>query len=99
MSRTFNNVLDKHEMVCYYVPTRHICCIGGEQRMKISVLKIETLLAEKSMTKADLANRCGISRQNVSTLIRRGTCEPRTAGTLASGLGVEVREIIEKEAT
>ena len=41
--------------------------------MKISVLKIETLLAEKSMTKADLANRCGISRQNVSTLIRRGT--------------------------
>lgn len=66
--------------------------------MKISVLKIETLLAEKSMTKADLANRCGISRQNVSTLIRRGTCEPRTAGKLASGLGVEVREIIEKEA-
>ena len=61
MSRTFNNVLDKHEMVCYYVPTRHICCIGGEQRMKISVLKIETLLAEKSMTKADLANRCGIT--------------------------------------
>ena len=57
--------------------------------MKISVLKIETLLAEKSMTKADLTNRCGISRQNVSTLIRRGTCE----------LGVEVREIIEKEAT
>ena len=46
-----------------------------------------------------LANRCGISRQNVSTLIRRGTCEPRTAGKLASGLGVEVREIIEKEAT
>lgn len=67
--------------------------------MKISVLKIETLLAEKNMTKADLANRCGISRQNVSTLIRRGTCEPRTAGKLASGLGVEVREIIEKEAT
>ena len=66
--------------------------------MKISVLKIETLLAEKSMTKADLANRCGISRQNVSTLIRRGTCEPRTAGKLASGLGVEVREIIERPA-
>ena len=62
--------------------------------MKISVLKIETLLAEKSMTKADLANRCGISRQNVSTLIRRGTCEPRTAGKLASGLGVEVRDRI-----
>ena len=72
MSRTFNNVLDKHEMVCYYVPTRHICCIGGEQRMKISVLKIETLLAEKSMTKADLANRCGISPLSGAGPVNRG---------------------------
>lgn len=65
--------------------------------MKISALKVETLLAERSMTKAALAERCGISRQNVSTLIRRGTCEPRTAGKLAAGLGVEVGDIIEKE--
>lgn len=65
--------------------------------MKISALKVETLLAERSMTKATLAERCGISRQNVSTLIRRGTCEPRTAGKLAAGLGVEVGDIIEKE--
>lgn len=49
------------------------------------------------MTKAAFADRCGISRQNVSTLIRRGTCEPRTAGKLAAGLGVEVGDIIEKE--
>lgn len=65
--------------------------------MKISALNIETILAEKNMTKAALAERCGISRQNVSTLIRRGTCEPRTAGKLAAGLGVEVGDIIEKE--
>lgn len=65
--------------------------------MKISALKIETILAEKNMTKAALAGCCGISRQNVSTLIRRGTCEPRTAGKLAAGLGVEVGDIIEKE--
>lgn len=65
--------------------------------MKISALKVETLLAERGMTKAALAERCGISRQNVSTLIRRGTCEPRTAGKLAAGLGVEVGDIIEKE--
>lgn len=64
--------------------------------MKISVARIETILAERGMTKAALADRCGISRQSVSTLIRRGTCEPRTAGKLASGLGVEVREIIEE---
>ena len=35
-----------------------------------------------------------MSRQNISTIIRRGTCEPRTAGKLAAGLGVSVLEII-----
>lgn len=63
--------------------------------MKINALKIETLLAEKGMTKAALAKRCGISRQNISTVVLRGTCEPRTAGKLAAGLGVGVAEIIE----
>lgn len=55
---------------------------------------IETLLAERCMTKTAFAASCGISRQNVSTIIRRGTCEPRTAGKLAAGLGVPVAEII-----
>lgn len=66
--------------------------------MTINAKRIETLLAERGMTKAALSDRCGISRQNVSTIIRRGTCEPRTAGKLAAGLGVSVAEIIDKEA-
>ena len=49
---------------------------------------IETVLAVRKMTKAELAAKCGISRQNISTIIRRGTCEPKTAGKLAEGLGV-----------
>lgn len=65
--------------------------------MTINVVHIETLLAEHGMTKAAFAASCGISRQNVSTIIRRGTCEPRTAGELAAGLGVPVSEIIMKE--
>jgi DNA-binding XRE family transcriptional regulator len=48
------------------------------------------------MTKAALAGKCGVSRQNVSTIIRRGTCEPKTADKLANGLGVTVADIIEK---
>lgn len=56
---------------------------------------IDIILAERRLTKADLAKNCGISRQNISTIIRRGTCEPRTAGKLAAGLGVPVTEIIE----
>lgn len=66
--------------------------------MKISALKIETLLAEHNMTKASFAEKCGISRQSISTIVRRGTCEPKTAGKLAAGLGVSVADILEKEA-
>ena len=63
--------------------------------MNISAAKIETRLAELGLTKAALAERCGVSRQSVSTIVRRGTCEPRTAGKLARGLGVELAEILE----
>ena len=63
--------------------------------MNINAIKIETLLAERGMTKKDLADACGISRQNISTIVRRGTCEPKTAGKLAAGLGVLVTDIME----
>lgn len=63
--------------------------------MKISATRIDTILAKRGMTKADLADECGVSRQNISTIIRRGTCEPRTAGKLAAGLGVDVADILE----
>ena len=63
--------------------------------MKISANRIEIIMAKRGMTKAALANGCGVSRQNISTIIRRGTCEPKTAGKLAAGLGVEVSEIVE----
>lgn len=64
--------------------------------MDINTARVEMILAERGMTKAELAKRCGIARQNVSTIVRRGTCEPRTAGKLAAGLGVSVAEIIEE---
>ena len=63
--------------------------------MNINVAKIEVILAERGMTKKDLADACGISRQNISTIVRRGTCEPKTAGKLAAGLGVLVTDIME----
>lgn len=64
--------------------------------MNISTAKIETMLAERSMTKIMLAEKSDISRQSISTIIRRGTCQPRTAGKLAAGLGVPVSAIIEE---
>lgn len=64
--------------------------------MIINAVRIETILAERGMTKAALSEVCGISRQNISTIVRRGTCEPKTAGKLAMGLGVNVSEILER---
>ena len=62
--------------------------------MKIDATKIKIMLAERGMTRAALAAMCGISRQNISTILTRGTCEPKTAGKLANGLNVSVAEIV-----
>ena len=66
--------------------------------MYISTTKINLIRAEQGLTATELAKRSGVSRQNISTIIRRGTCEPKTAGKLAAGLGVPVAEIIREEA-
>lgn len=66
--------------------------------MTINTQRIETMLAERGLTKAAYAASCGISRQSISTIIRRGTCEPKTVGKLAQGLGVPVADIIREEA-
>lgn len=62
--------------------------------MNISALKIETILAERHMTKSELSMRCGIAPQNISTVLRRGTCAPLTVGKIADGLGVNVQDIL-----
>lgn len=61
--------------------------------MQIDSIKIKLILAEQEMTKTDLAERAGISQQSISNILTRGTCEPKTAGKLAKGLGVPVTEI------
>ena len=65
--------------------------------MRISRDKIECFMAIKGLTAAETADKAGISRQNFSTIKLRGTCTPATAGKIASGLGVSVADIIEKE--
>ena len=65
--------------------------------MRLDSQKIELLLAERQLTRKDFANLCGIRGQNISTIIKRGTCEPATAGKLAAGLGLRVEEIVRRE--
>jgi len=64
--------------------------------MNIRTQFIEAKMAEQGLTKKALASNCGISAQNISTVIRRGTCEPKTAGKLAAGLGVPVETLIKE---
>ena len=65
--------------------------------MKIDSIRIKLLLAEQEMTQTDFSVKCGVSRQNISTILLRGTCSAVTAGKLAKALGVSVREIIKEE--
>lgn len=65
--------------------------------MKIDSRKIKLILAEKGMTRTVLSERCGLSRQSISTIMGRGTCSVVSAGKLAQGLGVPVLEIVKEE--
>lgn len=65
--------------------------------MKLNTQKIEILIAEQRITRAQLAERCGIARQNLSIIVRRGTAEPKTVGKLAIGLGVCISDIIKED--
>lgn len=65
--------------------------------MKISVQKLELLQAQHNLTAKVLAERSGISRQNISTVKGRGTCNPLTLAKLAAGLGIDPSELIAKE--
>lgn len=89
-------MLDRHGLVWYHV---RVANENGGETMTINTTKIELMLAERGMTRKELAAHCGISRQNISIIIRRGTAEPKTVGKLALGLGVPVANIIKEGVT
>ena len=57
--------------------------------------KILRWLADKGKFIYELAEQSGISRQNLSTVLRRGTCAPTTAGRIAKAMGVDLSDITE----
>jgi len=62
--------------------------------MKINTMKIKICLAKKGMTQSNLADKMGVGRSHISTILTRGTCSAKTAGLLASSLGIPVEEIV-----
>lgn len=65
--------------------------------MTLNVNKIKALLAEKKLSCYAFSQKCGISRQSISRIFKRGTCRYATAGKLAEALEVSVLEIIKEE--
>ena len=63
--------------------------------MKINGNKIEWLAAERGCTLKELAEKAGITRQNLSTVKTRGTCRAGTIFKIAKALGVDVTELLE----
>ena len=65
--------------------------------MKINAVKIETLLAGLGMNKTDLARLAATSPQSISTILRRGSCEPKTIGKLARALSLPIEDLLMEE--
>lgn len=65
--------------------------------VKLRVMAIKKLMGEKRMTATALAKLCGMSRQNMSTVLNRGTCSVTNAYLLADALGVEFEEIVKED--
>lgn len=65
--------------------------------MVLNVIKIKSLLAERKLSCYAFAQKCGVSRQAISRIFKRGTCNYVTAGKIADALEVSVLEIVKEE--
>ena len=67
--------------------------------MKFDRELVDIAVAQSDCTSyRELARRIGCSAQNLSAILKRGSCKPVTAGKIAKALGVPVENIIRKEA-
>ena len=62
--------------------------------MNLDIKQIKILLAQKGLTNAEFASLAGLARQNISTLLKRGRCNPKTVGKLANALNCDVSDIV-----
>ena len=61
--------------------------------MQLNISAARKLIAEKQLTQKTLAKLIGVHPQNLSTILRRGTCSLKTGGLLADALGVAIEDI------
>lgn len=67
--------------------------------MNLDVRKLKLLMAKKQMNIGELAIKSGLSSNSISSFFsERRKPSIKSLGKLASGLGVEVEELLGKEA-
>lgn len=62
--------------------------------MHLDKEKIKVIMARQELTTTELAERCGKTKQRISTIFNSVNVSPRTAGMIANALNVDVTEII-----
>ena len=65
------------------------------RKITINNTKFEIALAESGLSMGELAERAGLSRQRIHTILNSKKATPQAVGKVARGLGVKVTEIIE----
>lgn len=71
----------------------------GGSKMKFDRELVDIAIAQSDVASyRELARRMGCSVQNLSVILKRGSCKPVTAGKIAQALGVPVESIIRKGA-
>ena len=67
--------------------------------MQINSAKVACTLAEKQMNRAALASATGLTRSQLSVILKHGTATELTVGKIAAGLGVPVDQIVIQEGS
>lgn len=65
--------------------------------MRLDCRKIEEFRVRKGLNQTDLAEKAGISRQWLSTVLLRASATPETSIKIADALEVELADILKEE--
>lgn len=63
--------------------------------MRISIIKVQLLMAKQCINQASLADKARISRQTMSAVMNGRNCRPELLGKISKALEVEPEDIIE----
>lgn len=64
--------------------------------VQLNIPEVKRQMATNKLNNLKLADRSGISRQSISTILRRGTCSIINAGRLAEALEVDAGTIMKE---